>query len=89
MPPVTAGARLIVILKALPVEQRPGLVRGDIAFGVDPVMTELEGMGQPYLFKLKQSAGVKRLIERLWRDADWQDVGYGYQFATWLTAGNP
>lgn len=70
--------RLIVILKALPPERRPSLVRGDIAFGVDPVMRELEAMAQPYLFKLKQSAGVKRLIERLWRDADWQDVGDGY-----------
>lgn len=70
--------RLIDLLKALPVEQRPRLVRGDIAFGVDPVMRELEDMGQAYLFKLKQSAGVKRLIERLWRDTDWQDMGDGY-----------
>jgi len=56
----------------------PRLVRGDFAFGVDPVMRELERMAQPYLFKLKQSAGVRRLIERLWRDAEWQDMGEGY-----------
>ena len=73
--------RLIVLLKSLPVTQRPRLVRGDIAFGVDPVMRELEAMGQAYLFKLKQSAGVKRLIERLWRDTDWQDMGDGYHAA--------
>lgn len=73
--------RLVVLLKALPAEQRPRLVRGDIAFGIDPVMRELEGMGQAYLFKLKQSAGVKRLIERLWRDTDWQDMGDGYHAA--------
>jgi hypothetical protein len=73
--------RLIDLLKALPTEQRPRLVRGDIAFGVDPVMSELEGMAQPYLFKLKQSAGVKRLIERLWRHTDWQDMGEGYHAA--------
>jgi hypothetical protein len=73
--------RLIGLLKALPAEQRPRLVRGDIAFGVDPVMRELEEMGQAYLFKLKQSAGVKRLIERLWRDTDWQDMGDGYHAA--------
>ena len=73
--------RLIVLLKALPVEQRPRLVRGDITFGVDPVMRELEDMGQAYLFKLKQSAGVKRLIERLWRNSDWQDMGDGYHAA--------
>ena len=73
--------RLVVLLKALPVEQRPRLVRGDIAFGVDPVMRELEDMGQAYLFKLKQSAGVKRLIERLWRNTDWWDMGDGYHAA--------
>lgn len=59
--------RLIVLLQALPAEERPRLVRGDIAFGVDPVMSELEQMEQAYLFKLKQTTGVKRLIERLWR----------------------
>jgi len=73
--------RLVVLLKALPAGQRPRLVRGDIAFGVDPVMRELEDMGQAYLFKLKQSAGVKRLIERLWRASDWQDMGDGYHAA--------
>ena len=73
--------RLILLLKGLPVAQRPRLVRGDIAFGVDPVMRELEEMSQAYLFKLKQSAGVKRLIERLWRNTDWQDMGDGYHGA--------
>jgi hypothetical protein len=73
--------RLITLLKALPEKQRPHLVRGDIAFGVDPVMRELEDMRQAYLFKLKQTAGVKRLIERLWRDTDWQRMGDGYHAA--------
>jgi hypothetical protein len=70
--------RLIVILKALPPEQRPRLVRGDNAFGNEPVMAELEAMGQAYLFKLRQSPGVKRLIERHWSRADWKDIGEGY-----------
>lgn len=70
--------RLIGIIKALPPHRRPRLVRGDSAFGNDPVMSELEAMEQPYLFKLKQTPGVKRLIERLWRNADWQDMGDGY-----------
>ena len=71
--------RLIVIIKALPTEQRPRLVRGDNAFGNDPVMSELEALNQPYLFKLRQTPGVKRLIERNWSRADWQDVGPGEQ----------
>ncbi len=70
--------RLIGILKGLPPEQRPRVVRGDNAFGNEPVMAELEAIGQKYLFKLRQSKGVKRLIERHWSRSDWQDVGQGY-----------
>ena len=68
---------LMRLLKALPPEKRPKLVRGDIAFGNDPVMTELELIGQMYLSKLRQTHGVKRLIERNWSRQDWQDVGQG------------
>ena len=68
---------LMRLLKALPPEKRPQLVRGDSAFGNDPVLTELESIGQMYLTKLRQTAGVKRLIERNWSRQDWQDVGQG------------
>ena len=68
---------LMRLLKALPPEKRPQLVRGDSAFGNDPVMTALESIGQMYLTKLRQTAGVKRLIERNWSRQDWQDVGQG------------
>ena len=70
---------LMRLLKALPPEKRPQLVRGDTAFGNDPVMVELESIGQKYLTKLRQTAGVKRLIERNWSRQDWQDVGQGSQ----------
>ena len=74
--------RLIAILNGLPTEKRPRLVRGDNAFGVDPVMNALEKMDQNYLFKLKQTAGVKRMIERLWHmKSDWINTGYGYHAA--------
>lgn len=63
----------------LPLEQRPRLVRGDCAFGNEGVMCELEGISQPYLFKLKQTANVKRLIERQWRQSEWCDIGQGWQ----------
>jgi hypothetical protein len=71
--------RLSVIIEALPPEQRPRLVRGDNAFGNEPVMSELEILSQAYLFKLRQTSGVKRLIERNWSRADWRDVGQGEQ----------
>jgi hypothetical protein len=37
-------------------------------------MAAMEEIDQPYLFKLRQTAGVKRLIERLWRQGEWQSV---------------
>ena len=71
--------RLIQILIDLPAEQRPRLVRGDNAFGNEPVMARLEAIEQPYLFKLRQTTGVKQLIERQWSRQDWRDVGQGCQ----------
>lgn len=71
--------RLIALLLALAPEKRPRLVRGDNAFGNEPVMRELETIDQPYLFKLRQTTGVKQLIERNWSRQDWQDVGQGCQ----------
>jgi hypothetical protein len=41
-------------------------------------MVEMEGLIQHYLFKLRQSAGVKRLIERQWTRDVWADVGQGF-----------
>ena len=41
-------------------------------------MADLEALEQPYLFKLRQSAGVKRLIERQWSRRDWQPVSQGF-----------
>lgn len=71
--------RLITLIQSLPPEKRPRLVRGDHAFGNEPVMRELEALGQPYLFKLRQTSGVKQLIERHWSRQDWQDLGQGEQ----------
>ena len=71
--------RLIQILIELPAEQRPRLVRGDNAFGNEPVMAKLEAIEQPYLFKLRQTTGVRQLIERQWSRHDWRDVGQGFQ----------
>ncbi|MGA7951357.1 MAG: transposase [Thiobacillaceae bacterium] len=70
--------RLRQWIERLAPEERPALVRGDNAFGNEGVMTELEELGQRYLFKLRQTAGVKRLIERKWRHGDWTNVGQGF-----------
>jgi hypothetical protein len=70
--------RLRLLIERLPAEERPTLVRGDNAFGNEGVMAEMEAIDQRYLFKLRQTAGVKRLIERQWEQSDWQDVGQGF-----------
>ena len=70
--------RLRKVLESLPPEKRPRLVRGDNAFGNEPVMADMEALRQDYLFKLRQTAGVKRLIEQQWSRQDWQDVGQGF-----------
>jgi hypothetical protein len=76
--PVHSRPGLMALLEDLPQPQRPKLVRGDCAFGSEGEMGALEAVGQPYLFKLRQSAGVKRLVQRQWRRRDWCPVGQGW-----------
>ena len=76
--PVHARPGLMALLEDLPQDQRPKLVRGDCAFGSEGEMSALEAIKQPYLFKLRQSAGVKSLIKRQWGRCDWYPVGQGW-----------
>jgi len=71
--------RLWKFLDSLPAEQRPWLLRGDSGFGNEPVMREAEQRGQPYLFKLRLTANVKRAIERAMGEQDWHDAGCRWQ----------
>lgn len=63
---------LIDLLHRLPVACRPTFVRGDCDWGTEPVMTQLEGMGIDYLFKLKQSNNVKKLIYKHHSEGRWE-----------------
>jgi len=56
-------------------EQLPALVRGDCGFGNEPFIAELERRGQPYLFKLRQTGGVKKLLLRQFARKDWTTPG--------------
>ena len=76
--PVHARPGPLALLEGLPQTQRPQLVRGDCAFGSEGEMSALEAIGQPYLFKLRQSAGVKKLVQRQWSRRDWRPVGQGW-----------
>ena len=70
---------LLKILDDLPEASKPKLVRGDCAFGNDPLMTALEERKQTYLFKLKLSKNVKRHIGRIFREIGWSDAGQGWE----------
>jgi len=70
---------LLKVLDALAPEQKPRLVRGDNAFGTDPMMAALEGRQQPYLFKLKLSKNVKRHIGGLFHQSGWTQAGQGWE----------
>ena len=53
---------LLEWLKQRASEQLPQFVRGDISYGTQRWMKELEALEIDYLFKLKQTKGVKELI---------------------------
>ncbi|MCW5551096.1 MAG: transposase [Verrucomicrobiae bacterium] len=63
----------------LPASCRPKLVRADCGFGNEHFMLDCESHGQPYLFRLRQSRGGQRLIERLSRQGPWNECGQGWQ----------
>ena len=66
---------LMDVLDKLDAPQHPALVRGDCAFGNEPFIAQLEERAQPYLFKLRQSAGVKKLLARQFARHDWSTPG--------------
>ncbi len=70
---------LLRILDQLPKVNQPYLVRGDCAFGNEPFIEELEARNQPYLFKMKQTPNVIKLLERKFRQANWQEPRKGDQ----------
>ena len=58
----------------------PTLVRGDIAFGNEVTMAGCEERGLNYLFKLKQSGKIKKLLSDLETPGhEWSDAGDGWQ----------
>jgi len=56
-----------------PQRQRP--VAGDPGFGNEPFIIELEKRGQSYLFKLRQSSGVKKMLMHQFTRKDWTIPG--------------
>lgn len=63
---------LMKVLAALPVSARPYCVPGDCDFGNEAVMCDLENDGYHYLFKLRKSKYVQKLIEQLHGQGEWE-----------------
>ena len=57
----------------------PSFLRGDCGWGTDRAMSGAEERGVPYLFKLKQTAKVQKLIVRLLGRKEWVAAGQGWQ----------
>ena len=58
---------------------RPRLVRGDCGFGNEATLEVCESRHVDYLFRLRQSANVKKLITRLFHKDGWQTADCGYE----------
>jgi hypothetical protein len=70
---------LFALLDSLAPAARPTLLRGDIAFGEQPVMQQAEARGQPYLFKLRLKKRNRQCAESLFRAAPACDAGQGWE----------
>jgi hypothetical protein len=80
---------LLTWLKKRPLGQLPEFVRGDIGYGSETWMMQLEALDVAYLFKLKQTKGVKELIAMSERQSEWVTglKGWHYCEATLQLSG--
>ncbi len=71
---------LLEWLKERSSDQLPQFVRGDISYGTQTWMQELEALEIAYLFKLKQTKGVKELIAMSELQSQWKSHVFGWQY---------
>jgi hypothetical protein len=70
---------LMTLLTELNPAQRPYCVRGDMGWGTDSAMTELENINQHFLFKLRKSPKVVQLIHQHHIRGEWINLQSGWQ----------
>lgn len=70
---------LMEMLRQLNPAQRPYCVRGDMGWSTDTVMTELESLHQHYLFKLRKSPNVVKLIHQHHGRGEWTTLHPGWE----------
>ncbi len=70
---------LWALLERIPKAHWPRFIRGDCDWGNDGVMTEAEQLGMDYLFKLRQSKNVKKLIVQSHCKSRWEKTVKGWE----------
>src|SRR5207248_2786618 len=77
--PKHGQAGLWSLLHRLGRSRWPALLRSDVAWGVEPVMSRAEQEGLAYLFRLRMTANVKRALTKMMAERDWTAAGHGWQ----------
>jgi hypothetical protein len=77
--PLYAQPELWAFLDGLAEQDRPVFLRGDSHWGSEKAMVGAEERGLGYLFKLKQSANVRKLIGQIFRKEEWVEAGQQWQ----------
>src|SRR6266540_742184 len=77
--PLYAQPELWAFLDGLPEPKRPVLLRGYSHWGAEKAMVGAEERKLGYLFKLKQSANVKKLIGQIFKQVEWVEAGQQWQ----------
>ena len=74
-----AQPELWAFLDGLAEASRPAFLRGDCNWGNERAMQGAEERKLAYVFKLKQTAKVKQLLERLFGKGEWVEAGQSWQ----------
>jgi hypothetical protein len=74
-----AAPGLWALLDRIPRDCWPVFLRGDSGFGTEAIMREAERRKLHYLFKLRLTSNVKKLIKKAFSKDDWTDAGQGWQ----------
>ena len=77
--PLFAQPELWAFVDGLAERDRPLFLRGDSHWGAEKAMLGAEERNLGYLFKLKQSANVKKLIGQIFRKEEWEEAGQQWQ----------
>src|SRR5258708_1246741 len=56
----------------------PRVTRGDLGWGIEPVMAQAERRNLAYLFRLRTTKNGSRALQRAMAQSDWSDAGQGW-----------